>query len=291
MKAEGEEHMHDLADTCLVDKLADRAETIVTGSDTDAVTWRIWGQGRPVILLHGDFGSWMHFVRNIEALEGRFRVHVPDMPGYGDSATPQPPCEPPEIARPLALGIREILGRTVTFDIVGFSYGGIVAGHLAVMLPEQVTRLILSGPGGFGIRSASKDHIALRSLRKGMTATEIDQVHQHNLGQLMIADPSKVDVLAVRIHRENISRARVRCGTIPDTDSLLQALRHVKARLAGIWGERDAFGDREHREKQKQLLLGFDPATDFRVVPGAGHWLFFECPETANRWLVEMLGS
>lgn len=247
------------------------------------------GQGSPVILLHGDFGSWRHFVRNIDALAQRFMLLVPDMPGYGESASPQEPYGPAEIAQPLATGIEEILGPKAGFDLVGFSYGGIVAGHLAAIQPDRVKSLVLSGPGGFGIRSQSKDHIKLQSLRADMTPTEATQVHRYNLNQFMIADPARVDSLAVRVHRENIARARVRAGTAPDTDSLLLALARVRARLSGIWGENDAFGDPAHRERQRQLLLRFDPMTDFRVVPGAGHWVFYEDPETANAWLIEML--
>lgn len=51
------------------------------------IRWRRWGgQGRPLVLLHGGHGSWLHWVRNIEALAERREVWVPDMPGYGDSA-------------------------------------------------------------------------------------------------------------------------------------------------------------------------------------------------------------
>ena len=26
----------------------------------------MWGEGRPLVLLHGGTGSWMHWVRNVE---------------------------------------------------------------------------------------------------------------------------------------------------------------------------------------------------------------------------------
>lgn len=275
----------------LIDDLADRSKPVRTGEGDHGTSWRTWGQGRPLVLLHGDFGSWRHFVRNIDSLAARFRLLVPDMPGYGDSARPQEPCGPTEIARPLASGIAEILGPTASFDLVGFSYGGIVATHLATLQPDRVNRLVLSGPGGFGMRSPSKDKIELLSLRSGMSPAEADQVHRHNLNRLMIADPAKVDSLALRIHKENIALARVRAGAIPDSDSLLQALAGVSARLFGIWGENDAFCDPFDLERKRQMLLRFDPMADFRVIPGAGHWLFYEASEIVNELLVQMLES
>jgi len=43
------------------------------------------------VLLHGGTGSWMHWIRNVEALSRDMMVVVPDLPGSGESASPQPP--------------------------------------------------------------------------------------------------------------------------------------------------------------------------------------------------------
>ena len=55
------------------------------------IIWHIWGKGKPLILLHGGTGSWMHWIRNIEALAGDAMVVIPDIPGSGDSSNPEPP--------------------------------------------------------------------------------------------------------------------------------------------------------------------------------------------------------
>lgn len=53
------------------------------------MVWRSWGEGLPVVLLHGGSGSWTHWVRNITALVGAGRrAWIPDLPGFGDSARP-----------------------------------------------------------------------------------------------------------------------------------------------------------------------------------------------------------
>ncbi|MEC9345655.1 MAG: alpha/beta fold hydrolase [Pseudomonadota bacterium] len=280
--------MHDMVPADPVDGLAARAETIVTDDGNGPVTWRAWGSGPVLLLLHGDYGSWTHFARNIDALAARFRVYAPDMPGYGDSATPPPPHAPWRLAAALAAGVDRLIGGA-RFDIVGFSYGGIVAGHLAAARPDRVGRLVLSGPGGFDLAGNGTPPAGLLRVREGMTQAETDAVHRHNLARVMIADPARVDDLAVRIQRDNIARARVRAGSYPDGDSLLRALESVRARLAGIWGECDSFCNADRRAQVHRLLRGFDPDVDFRVVPGAGHWLFHECPDIANRLLTEML--
>jgi len=50
-----------------------------------AIHWRLFGEGEPLVLVHGGHGSWLHWVRNIEALAKQYRVLVPDLPGFGDS--------------------------------------------------------------------------------------------------------------------------------------------------------------------------------------------------------------
>ncbi|MDB5843914.1 MAG: hydrolase-like protein, partial [Polaromonas sp.] len=53
------------------------------------MVWRCWGEGAPVVLLHGGSGSWTHWIRNIPTLVACSRqVWAPDLPGFADSASP-----------------------------------------------------------------------------------------------------------------------------------------------------------------------------------------------------------
>src|SRR3546814_13345992 len=93
------------------------------------MSWRVWGDGPPLVLLHGDFGAWTHWLRNVSRLAAYFRVIVPDMPGYGDSDPPPEPWTPESLARILAAGLVEIVPPPQRFDLAGFSFGGIIAGR------------------------------------------------------------------------------------------------------------------------------------------------------------------
>ena len=61
------------------------------------IVWRVFGRGEPLVLLHGGTGSWLHWVRNIEALAADFMLLVPDIPGSGESGNPQPPITAREV--------------------------------------------------------------------------------------------------------------------------------------------------------------------------------------------------
>ena len=113
--------------------------------------WRCWGDGLPVVLLHGDWGSWTHFIRNIDVLAARYRVLVPDMPGYGDSGFPPLDDVVADSTVIMAADIDKLIGKNVDYNIVGFSYGGIHAAHMAALHSGRVGKVVLIGAGGMGI--------------------------------------------------------------------------------------------------------------------------------------------
>ncbi len=262
------------------------AERRTTPCGDGHLVWRLWGNGPPLVLLHGAFGSWTHWLRNIPALAARFRVIAPDMPGYGDSDDPPQPYGPESLAEILAEGLDVILPPPQRLDLAGFSFGGIIAGHVAALLRERVRNLVLIGPNGMALPRGETG--PLRSLEPDMTPEAVQAVHRHNLGMLMIADPAKVDDLAVHLQIENARRSRTKSGRIPETDALLRALPAVTASIGGIWGGRDAMAV-PHLGLREEVLRRFRPDLDFRIIEGAGHWVPYEAPEAVNAALLEML--
>lgn len=99
--------------------------------------------GAPVVLLHGVTGHGARWRRTAEGhLAGR-RVIAPDLRGHGRS-----PYEPPwtadrHVEDVLAMLDVEGVERT---DVVGHSFGGMIALHLARTAPERVRRLVLLDP-------------------------------------------------------------------------------------------------------------------------------------------------
>lgn len=262
------------------------AELHVTGSDGARIVWRSWGQGPPLVLIHGDFGSWTHWARNVLPLGRNYRVLAVDMPGYGESDKPLGAWSPESIARSLAEGLSTLLPLPERYILAGFSFGGIIAAHLAAVEGKRIEQLALFGPGGFGPPLGQVPPV--RRLNADMELTEIIATHRQNLTTLMIADPAKVDDLAVFIQIENIRHARLRAGMIPLSDSLMRALPHVRARLHVTYGERDAIAAAELTQRE-QMLRRFQSDLAFHLIPAAGHWTPYETPERVNELLREML--
>lgn len=262
------------------------ARIVETPMGRGRMVWRLWGAGPALVLLHGAFGSWNHWLRNVGPLARRFQVIVPDMPGYGASAMPPLPYTPESLAQIIVRGLDEIVAPPAPLAMAGFSFGGIIAGHVAARLGRRLDDLILIGPNGMAL--PIPEITGVRGIDTSMSAAEVAAVHRHNLGRLMIADPGKVDDLAVHLQIENARRVRLKSGGIPASDSLLKALPEIAARIGAIWGGADAMTG-PYLESREATLRRFQPDLDFRVVPGAGHWVPFEAADDVNDAIAGML--
>jgi 4,5:9,10-diseco-3-hydroxy-5,9,17-trioxoandrosta-1(10),2-diene-4-oate hydrolase len=110
------------------------------------------GTGAPVVLLHGGgpgASGLSNYSRNIDALAERFRVLVPDMPGYGRSAKGVDQSDPFGYLADHIAGMLDQLG-IHRAHLIGNSYGGSCALRLALDTPTRVDKLVLMGPGGVG---------------------------------------------------------------------------------------------------------------------------------------------
>jgi len=270
----------------VVSRIESRATRVVTRAGGSAMVWRSWGEGPPLVLLHGASGSWTHWIRNVLPLAARFRVLAPDMPGFGDSAAPPEPHTADGLADLVAAGLDVMLPPPAEMDLAGFSFGGIIGGLVAARLGPRIRTLVLLGGGGLGL-GAPPPRALLRT-ESTMSPEEIRHVHRGNLRILMLGSPESADDLAVALQMENLQRARFKSGTIPQSDVLRRALPAIRARIAGIWGERDAFTG-ARLDDCRRVLASAQGDLDWREIEGAGHWVTYEAAEQVNATLVELL--
>ncbi len=248
------------------------------------MVWHVWGDGPPLVLLHGGTGSWRHWVRNIEAFADARRVVCADLPGLGCSDMPPDPENPPAMAAILSHGLDDVIGRDTAYDVAGFSYGGVMAGVLSARDTERVRSLTVVGSGGLGVPRGTTDLVKVRHLAgEARTAA-----HRTNLARLMIADPSKIDDLALLIQDWNTRHSRLESPPISRGTWLRDALAGLRCQVNGIWGSLDApsLPDIGARERAMRAL---QPGLRFRAIAGAGHWVAYEAAAAFNASLREML--
>src|SRR5213592_525804 len=100
-----------------------------------------FGHGKPVVLLHGGFGSLEMFGPNIQLLAKGHRVIGVDLQSHGRSPAADRPMRFETMADDIAALIGSLgLERAA---VMGFSLGGGVALRTAIQQPDLVERLVL----------------------------------------------------------------------------------------------------------------------------------------------------
>jgi pimeloyl-ACP methyl ester carboxylesterase len=264
-----------------------RATRLTSPCGEGEMVWHTWGEGEPLVLLHGGSGSWTHWIRNIEPLAatGR-RLLVPDLPGFGDSERPPGNGDADGVVPVLAEGLPYLLGMQPV-DVVGFSFGGLCGGLLAAAHPELVRRLVLVGAPGLGLREKRLTLVAWQHLDDPQARAN---AHRRNLETLMVHRPEAVDALAVAVQAANVPHDRMRRRKLAMTDILLRKLPALECPLDAIYGEHDALYSGGLLDQAEELFRGAPRFGRFVRIPDAGHWVQFEAAEAFDRALLQLLG-
>jgi len=253
--------------------------------DGGQVTWRTFGHGPPLAMLHGGHGSWLHWVRNVRPWSAHFTVCVPDLPGYGDSDVPVAPTLE-ALVEATQHTLDGLVGAATTVRLAGFSFGGLVAARLAARR-GSVSHLALLGPAGHGgVRRPRGELRAWRDVHARHDTAALEAVMRHNLAMHMVHDPGSIDALALHLHTKACLRTRFHSRSISRAGGLREALAAYAGPLWLAWGEHDVTAVPE--DAANAVAAGPERCA-VCIVPGAGHWVAFEGADEINARLLKWL--
>jgi pimeloyl-ACP methyl ester carboxylesterase len=277
-------------------RLIERIDALSTHHDVEhagvRVRWRRFGHDGaqpPLVLLHGGHGSWMHWLRNAEALSATRTLWLPDMPGFNDSDAMPAPAPGRSALEPLldTLGVTldSLVGADTVIDLGGFSFGGLIAAKLGARR-GHVRRMVVMGSGGHdAMRRGTAEMI---NWRAAANRDEERAALLHNLAVLMLHDPAGIDALAFAVHDISCHGTRFRSREISLAGGLLEALDAVGGRQLLLWGEHDVTADA--RPLVARLVEG-RPLREGAVIDGAGHWVQFERADAVNARVLRFLAA
>lgn len=263
-------------------------KTFIKSQDTK-ICWRSWGEGKALILLHGGYGSWAHWIKQAIPFSKQYNVLIPDMPGFGESDDLPLPHTPEKIASNIADTLQELISKDVQPIICGFSFGGLIAGHLSYSMVERginPEKLILVGPGGLGAKRGEMKNMIPRHSK--MTEEEVYQAHKTNLEILMMHDKKKVDEWSVHIQKQNTDAHRIKSRPISSTDTLARILKKQNIPLYVLWGEKDASVG-VYLEDRMAILRNVNNKVRFHVEFNLGHWIMYENEIIFNKILDDII--
>ena len=211
------------------------------------------------------------------------------MPGFGESDDLPLPHTPEKIASNIADTLQELISKDVPPIICGFSFGGLIAGHLSYSLIERginPEKLILVGPGGLGAKRGEMKNMIPRHSK--MTEEEVYQAHKTNLEILMMHDKKKVDEWSVHIQKQNTDAHRIKSRPISSTDTLARVLKKQNIPLYVLWGEKDASVG-IYLEDRMAILRNVNNKVRFHVEFNLGHWIMYENEIIFNKILGDII--
>jgi pimeloyl-ACP methyl ester carboxylesterase len=259
----------------------------------DTISYWDGGSGSPVVLLHGMglAGLWQ-WNEQAPALAPTHRVIIPDMLWFGDSSSSR---------RDYSLGhqvaavraLIEHLGLT-QLDLVGLSYGGIVAYGVAVQDRTRVRSLTLVDSPGPALGRADYDQLTARLGKKDPTEIVVPQTPEavQKLMALAYEHPPYIPSFAARqliaeayTKRREELRAMFNASTEKIEELTANAPR-IPQPLCVIWGRNDplfplALSDR--------LLQFADSRSVRHVIEDARHTPNVEYPKEFNKLLQSCL--
>jgi pimeloyl-ACP methyl ester carboxylesterase len=282
-----------LPEPLAITRLARQARRLTTPCGGGAMVWHVWGKAggaAPLVLLHGASGSWTHWLRNIDALAAAGReVWAADLPGFGDSAVPPDGQDADAMVAPLADGLAALLGGRAC-DLVGFSFGGLVAGLCLAAHPALARRLVLVGAPAMGV--VPQRQVQLRGWRHLPEREAQLAAHRHNLAVLMLSDARLIDDDTLALHVGNVVRDRLPRRRQAGGDMLARALRQGACPVHAIYGAQDALYQRwiadleaAYRQAAGARFAGL------QLLPGCGHWVQYEQPQAFHAALARALGD
>jgi 3-oxoadipate enol-lactonase len=250
--------------------------------DKQSLHYLVRGQGEPLLLIHGLGCSGADWAFQVAALQKKFRVIIPDLPGSGHSPPPQGEYTMAGFATAL-WSLLDHLGVAQT-NIIGFSMGGAVALEMATQRPHSVPRLGLIN----SLATYRPDHWRKR-FEAHLSATVVRLFGMRRAAWLMAArlfpEPWQ---RAMRKH------AAAAVGAVPASSylgmglavarwAIIDRLDRLTSRILLIAAEHDFTPLEEKRALAAKLNA------DIVVVRGSRHGTPFDSVEATNASLLSLL--
>jgi len=231
----------------------------------DVRTWYAdYGQGDPLVLLHGGLVDARFFEPNLSALAEHFHVFTPERRGHGHT---------PDVEGPITYQL--MADDTVAFldavvrepaDLVGHSDGAVVAMLVAILRPEAVKRLVMIS-GGYNTSGAAQPDVEL----------DVDQLVGFlgkAYGEVSPDGEAHFPVVAAKI--AELAKAE------PNLE--VSDLANINNRSLVMFADDDLM-TLTHAVEMYDAL----PHAELAIVPGASHFLTAEKPHLVNAIILDFL--
>ena len=257
-----------------------------------------YGEGEPVVLIHGGGAGAAVWFRQIAALKDSYRVLAPDSPVFGLSSQPSVPTPLRQFAREYVQGFIEAL-QLESVRIAGLSVGGFIALAQAVDRSPRIRSIALIDSAGLGTHLPWVFRLmalpvfghAVSVPRKFMQDWFFDiklvadsRGRESEPFKRYAFETTRLEGHALSIRRHAPEFANLRGQKLVFSDDELRA---IDIPTAIIWGQQDRFFPVEHAERAHRTIRG----SELHLINNAGHVSIWDRPHVVNDILGEFFSK
>jgi pimeloyl-ACP methyl ester carboxylesterase len=274
--------------TALVDGEVEDGRVVVDGAEIHYLT--AGHDGPAVVLLHGGGldSAAVSWREALPALADGYQVFAPDLPGYGESDSPEAPYSIEYFTHTLS-GFMDALN-IAHASLVGISMGGGIAISYALAHPDRVDRLVAVDsygltsevPGGklgyLVVRLPQFRRLTYGALRRSRRLTRASV--RRMVGSPDVVTPGMVVEIEREAKREDAGRAfnrfqRAEIGWQGLNTEFTDRLDELSVPTLFVHGTEDTLVPVEASIRAATLV----PEAKLEIMDGVGHWPPRERPE------------
>ncbi|WBV61749.1 alpha/beta fold hydrolase [Chryseobacterium camelliae] len=218
--------------------------------------YEIYGEGEPLVLLHGNGGSIQEFYKQIPELSKKFKVIAIDTRAQGKSKDFTKGDLNYKIFADDLKNVMEYLN-VAKANILGWSDGGNTGLEFALKYPQYLNKLVIIGANAFpeGVEEDLLKNFKTK-LRFMQLANQPENETEKRLLSLMLNEP-------------NINK---------------KSLHQIQSPTLVLAGENDVI-KKEHTEMMAKEI----PNAKLKIYPKVSHYLPFEIAEDLNKDVIDFL--
>jgi len=229
--------------------------------------YAVYGEGDPLILLHGGLGNADYWANQVPAFAERYQVIVADSRGHGRSTRSDQPYSYQLMASDvLALMDHLQIDRA---SLVGWSDGGIIGLDLAINHPDRLDKLFAFGA-----------NYNVGGLRGDVADSEVFNAYIEKAGtdyERLSKTPTEYEAFLQAI------------GEMWSTQPNYTAdqLRSISVPTMIADGAHDEGIKQEHTKEMAELI----PGAELLIMPDVSHFAMWQKPAEFNRAVLDFLAE
>lgn len=227
-----------------------------------------YGEGEPVILIHGMMGSIESFFAQIPTLSEHYQIIALDNRGHGRSTDQNAPLSYSVMANDVVDLMKEL--NLEKCHIIGWGDGGNIGLEMAIQYPELVDKLILMGanfsPKGLTPQCQQSIQASILGLEQPKALKFYQQKNPDPENALVVLNKMKNTVLfEPQLHHDDLA--------------------DIKAKTLILNGEKEQFIKMEHTLEMNAHI----PNSELKFIPDADHFAPIDKFEEVNQEILQFL--